>query len=191
MRGPNEYRRRGGRRRRLRRAPASLAAAGETLVAQNMRPERLNVDLVVFADQLARRVRPEPAAAPFAHIRHVLGEPVGLLCKLAVVRLVAGLGTARPRILARLFHVGGRRLGRRARRLVRPLKPENQLDQLLFAELLQITSIHSIMDSGIYPADKGVGNYALIEVSTEFLHGRSNGASHKWQEAAAEPAVAR
>jgi len=30
---------------------------------------------------------------------------------------------------------------------------------LLFAELLQITTIHSIMDSGIYPADKGVGNY--------------------------------
>jgi len=62
-----------------------------------------------------------------------------------------------------------RRLGRRARHLVGPLKPENQLDQLLFAELLQITSIHSIMDSGIYPADKGVGNYWLGDLSGKRL----------------------
>ncbi len=57
------------------------------------------------------------------------------------------------------LNVGGRRLGRGARILIGPLKPQHQLDQLLFAELLQITSVHRPRDSGICPADKGVGNY--------------------------------
>jgi hypothetical protein len=39
------------------------------------------------------------------------------------------------------------------------LKPKHQLDQLLLAQLLQITVIHTGMDSEIAPHRKPVGNY--------------------------------
>jgi transposase len=42
--------------------------------------------------------------------------------------------------------------------LVRPLKPKHQFDQLLFAELLQITAIHPLIDSDIASRRKAVGN---------------------------------
>src|SRR5208282_4985386 len=61
-------------------------------------------------------------------------------------------------VLAPLLLVRRRGLGRRARGLVRRLKPEHQLDQLLLAELLQITAVHAAMDSEIAPPGKGAGN---------------------------------
>jgi hypothetical protein len=74
-------------------------------------------------------------------------------------RLVPGLRPARTRVLALFLLIRRRGLGRGARILIGPLKPEHQLDQLLFAELLQITAIHTPMDSEIAPPGKGVSNY--------------------------------
>ena len=42
------------------------------------------------------------------------------------------------------------------------LQPQHQLDQLFLRQALQISAIHLPMDSGIVPADKGVGNYPNI-----------------------------
>lgn len=56
------------------------------------------------------------------------------------------------------------------RGLRRTLRPQRQLDQLLFAELLQITAIHPRMDSEIPPPRKGMGNYgvsALFSLNAE------------------------
>jgi hypothetical protein len=53
-------------------------------------------------------------------------------------------------------------LGGIARSLLRPLEPQNQLDQLLFAEPLQITPFHSPMDSDIYNAGKGAENWGWV-----------------------------
>jgi hypothetical protein len=39
------------------------------------------------------------------------------------------------------------------------LHPQHQLNQLFLRQALQISAIHLPMDSGIAPADKGVGNY--------------------------------
>jgi hypothetical protein len=59
------------------------------------------------------------------------------------------------------------RLGRRARILVRALERQHQFDQLLFAQLLQITAFHQPMDSEIGARGKGVGNY----IKSEYLAG--------------------
>jgi hypothetical protein len=56
---------------------------------------------------------------------------------------VPRLRPARTRVLALFFFVRGGGLGRGALIFIRPLKPEHQLDQLVFAELLQITAIHA------------------------------------------------
>ena len=47
------------------------------------------------------------------------------------------------------------------REVVRTLHPQHQLDQLFLRQALQISAIHRPNGSGIAPADKGVGNYAL------------------------------
>jgi hypothetical protein len=44
------------------------------------------------------------------------------------------------------------------------LKPEHQLDQLVFAELLQISAIHAPRDSEIAPHGKGLGNNSDLAV---------------------------
>ena len=43
------------------------------------------------------------------------------------------------------------------------LTPQHQLDQLLFAQVLQITAVHRTMDSEIAPPGKGVGNYEYLD----------------------------
>jgi hypothetical protein len=73
-----------------------------------------------------------------------------------------GLGAARTRVPPLFFLVRRGRLGRRARIFIGPLKLEHQLDQLLLAELLQISAIHALMDSEIVKLGKGVGNYPCV-----------------------------
>src|SRR5271157_5953218 len=98
------------------------------------------------------------------HCSQTLGMGIAKFVRIirqpTVVRLMPEFRSARTRILALLLLVRRRRLGRRARSLAGPLEPQHQLDQLLFAQLLQITAIHRAMDSEIAPHGKGVGNCA-------------------------------
>ena len=155
------------------RAPARVAA-----MAYDIGFDRRYLDLVAFADQLARVVTRKGAPAILASCRHVVAKRIGIVRQPPVVRLVTELGAAGPRILALLLLVRRRRLGRRARILVGTLKPKHQLDQLLLAELLQISPVHPRMDSEISPRGKGVGNchepIASFRIPIEKMsHGRS------------------
>src|SRR3974390_1105498 len=85
----------------------------------------------------------------------VVAELIGIVGQPTIVRLMPGLRTARTGVLAFLFLVGGRRLRRIARRLVRSLKLDHQLNQLVLAQALQITAIHAHMDSEIALPGKG------------------------------------
>src|SRR4051794_3450609 len=49
--------------------------------------------------------------------------------------------------LAPLLPVRGRRLGRCARRLLRPLQPKHQLDQLRLAQALKLVPLHARIES--------------------------------------------
>jgi len=150
-------RRRNRRRRRFRRYPAMRAAAGEATVADHIGFDRRDLDLVVFANQVPLGVRRKSFAALFANARHVVAKFVGIIRQPPVVRFMSRLRPARSSVLALLLLVRRRRLGRRARILVRPLEKQHQLDQLLFAQVLQITAVHRPMDSDIAPPGKGVG----------------------------------
>ena len=136
-------RRRDRGRRSFRLDAAMRASAGEAPMADDIGFDRRDLDLVVFADQFPLGVRRESPAALLAKARHVVAKLIGIVRQPAVVRLMPGLRPARTRVLALFLLVRRRRLGRRARILIGPLKPEHQLDQLLFAELLQITAIHA------------------------------------------------
>src|SRR5277367_2002527 len=142
----------------FRRRAAMHAPARETPVADHVGLDRRDLDLVVFPNQLSFRARRERPAARFADARRMIPELVGIVRQTTVVRLVAGLRATGPGILPRFLLVGRRRLGRRSRILVGTLKPQHQVYQLLFAELLQISSIHPSMDSEFESERKGVGN---------------------------------
>ena len=76
----------------------------------------------------------EPAGGLRGFVRWAMTPPQSVAVYLLCLFLVAGLS----------FYVG-------------TLKPKHQLDQLLFAELLQITSVHPPMDSEFAARGKGVG----------------------------------
>ena len=118
-------------------------------MADDVGLDRGNLNLVVFTDQRLGRVRPEPPAALLADLRPPIAKFIGIFRQRAVMRLMPRLGAARSRAFPLRLLVHRRRLGGIARRLLRPLQPKNQLNQLLFAEPLQITSFHSPMDSDI------------------------------------------
>jgi hypothetical protein len=88
-------------------------------------------------------VRRHSAAAQLAMRWSVIAEFVGIVGQSAIVRLMPRLRSARTRIFTLLFVVGRRRLRRRARVFVGPLKLRRKIHQLLFAELLQIAPIHA------------------------------------------------
>src|SRR5208337_3854174 len=85
----------------------------------------------------------------------VVAELIGIVGQPAIVRLMPGLRPAGTGVLAFLFLVGGRRLRRIARRLVRSLKLDHQLNQLVLAQPLQISAIHAHMDSEFALPGKG------------------------------------
>ena len=125
------------------------AAAREAPMTHDIGFDRRYLDLVVFTDQFKRLVVRKHAAALFANIGLMVVKRVGTVGEQAAVRLVPGLCPARTRVVALLFLVRRRGLGRGTRSLIRPLKPKHQLNQLLLAELLQITAIHPLIDSDI------------------------------------------
>ena len=158
---PERRRRRDRRRRGFRFGAAVLAAAGKAPVADDVRFDRRYLDLIIFADQFPIRVGGKCSAALLANARHVVPKLIGIIRQPAVVRLMPGLGAARTRVLPLFFLVRRGGLGGRARIFIGPLKLEHQLDQLLLAELLQISAIHAPMDSEIVKLGKGVGSYKM------------------------------
>src|SRR5271169_6069735 len=85
----------------------------------------------------------------------VVAEVIGIVGQPTIVRLMPGLRPSRTGVLAFLFLVGGRRLGRSPRRFIRSLKLDHQLNQLVLAQALQISAIHAHMDSEIGLPGKG------------------------------------
>src|SRR5208283_4806548 len=85
----------------------------------------------------------------------VIAELIGIVGQPTIVRLMPGLRPARTRVLAFLFLVRRRRLGRSPRRFIRSLKLDHQLNQLVLAQALQISAIHAHMDSEIALPGKG------------------------------------
>ena len=152
--GTERRRLRHRRRRPLDGGAATPARADEASMTRDMRLDRRNVDLVVFADQLHRRLGSERAAAPVANLRFVVDEGVGIVAQFAIARLVSQLRPARTRTLPLRLLVGRRRLRRSPGGLLRSLHAQNQVDQLVLAQALQITSTHSAMDSDLL----GLGN---------------------------------
>ncbi len=73
------------------------------------------------------------------------------------VALVPGLGTAGLALLPLLLAIGRGWLGRGAGRLLRPLQPQHQLDQLLLAQTLEIAPAHVRRESAIHLRGKRVG----------------------------------
>ena len=98
--------------------------------------------------------------------RSVIADFVGMIGQPTIVRLMTRFRPTRTRIFTLLFLVGRRRFRRRARGFVGPLKLQHQINQLLFAELLQITPIHADMDSEFLKLGKRRGN-ALGSISVQ------------------------
>src|ERR1039458_174836 len=89
----------------------------------------------------------------------VVAECVGIVGQPTIVRLMPGLRPARTSVLAFLFLVCGRRLGRSPRRFIRSLQLQHQINQFVLAQALQISPFHARMDSEIALRGKGVGKY--------------------------------
>ena len=155
---PKRRGRRDDGRRSFRLDAAKCASTGEAPVADDIRFDRRNLDFVLFADQFPRGVRRESSAALLAYARRVVAKLIGIVRKPTVVRLMPQLRPAGPRVLALFLFVRRGRLRRRARILIGSLKLEHQLDQLLFAQVLQISAVHRPKDSEIDAHGKGVGN---------------------------------
>src|ERR1019366_3645834 len=96
---------------------------------------------------------------------YVVTEFVGIVGQPTVVRLVPRLRPARTSVLALLFLVRGRRLGRSPRRFIRPLKVQHQINQLVLAQMLQISPIHRRIDSEIATRGKGVARQSRFSSS--------------------------
>ena len=95
----------------------------------------------------------------------VVTQFVGIVGQPTIVRLMPRLRPARTGVFALLFLVGGGRFRRIARRFIRSLKLDHQLNQLVLAQALQISAIHARMDSEIALPGKGspeISGIALI-----------------------------
>src|SRR6202046_913623 len=157
---PKRRGRRDDGRRSFRLDAAKCASTGEAPVADDIRFDRRNLDFVIFADQFPRGVRRESSAALLAYARRGVAKLIGIVRKPTGVRLMPQLRPAGARGLALFLFVRRGRLRRRARILIGSLKLEHQLDQLLFAQVLQISAVHRPKDSEIDAHGKGVGNCA-------------------------------
>src|SRR5664279_5498960 len=80
---------------------------------------------------------------------------IGRFAQFTRMAFVSGLGAAGLGLLAPLFSIRRWRFGRRARSLVRTLKPKHQLDQIVLAQPLQIIAIHPNLESATRPTRKG------------------------------------
>ena len=105
------------------------------------------LDVLVHADRLGRKLGRQRQTAVRAGDRAVVDHRVGILGGNAVVALMAGLCASGAGLLAALLAVGGGGPGRRARRLGRSLQLQHQLDQFVLAQALEITAAHATKES--------------------------------------------
>src|ERR1035438_2166335 len=120
--------------------------------------ERLNggkLDLVIFADQFTLGVSSKRPKAIGTMRRLMILNGIGRFAQFTRMAFVSGLGAAGLGLLAPLFSIRRWRFGRRARSLVRTLKPKHQLDQIVLAQPLQIIAIHPNLESATRPTRKG------------------------------------
>jgi len=134
-------------------------------MADDMGFNRRDLDLVIFADQVHRRIGLQGAAATLANRGFIVTILIRVLAQRAYMRLVANLGAARPGIVALFLLVRRRRFGRIARILLGTLQAQHQIDQIFLAQPLQIAPVHARMDSDILRRGKtrnpGVGKYII------------------------------
>ena len=102
--------RRHRRRRSFRLDATPPTAAREAAMTHDIRFDRRNLDLVVFADPFERLVGRKRAATRLANIGDMVAKCVGMICQPAVVRRVPRLCPARTRVLALLFLARRRRI---------------------------------------------------------------------------------
>ena len=130
----------GGRQRRRRRHAAARALDRKATMPPHEGPDRRKLDLVGLAHErpLGFVVERQPATETMR--RRVILEGVGVFGQAARVAFMPRLGAAGLGVLALLFAIGRRRLRGIARGLLRPLKPQDQFDQLLFRKALQLVA---------------------------------------------------
>jgi hypothetical protein len=80
---------------------------------------------------------------------------IGRFAQFTRMAFVSRLGAAGLGLFAPLFSIRRWRFGRRARGLLRALKPKHQLDQIVLAQPLQIIAIHPNLESATRPTRKG------------------------------------
>jgi hypothetical protein len=98
------------------------------------------------------------------------GGGIGRFAQFTRMAFVSGLGAAGLGLLAPLFSIRRWRFGRRARSLVRTLKPKHQLDQIVLAQPLQIIAIHPNLESATRPTRKGWVITSFLHTGTESLN---------------------
>ena len=111
------------------------------------RPDHRQLDVLVHPDRLGRQIRRESGPAGRAVVRTMIDDPVRLFAQGAAVTLMARLCTAGLRVLALLLAISRRRLRGRARRLLRPLQAQHQIDQFLLAQALELVATHPRIES--------------------------------------------
>src|SRR5450631_2915527 len=132
-----------------------LAANGEPAMPPNERLNGGKLDLVIFADQFTLGVGSKRPEAIGTMRRLMILNGIGRFAQFTRMAFVSGLGAAGLGLLAPLFSIRRWRFGRRARSLVRTLKPKHQLDQIVLAQPLQIIAIHPNLESATRPMRKG------------------------------------
>src|ERR1700692_4714965 len=132
-----------------------LAANGEPAMPPNERLNGGKLDLVIFADQFTLGVSSKRPKAIETMRRLMILNGIGRFAQFTRMAFVSGLGAAGLGLLAPLFSIRRWRFGRRARGLVRTLKPKHQLDQIVLAQPLQIIAIHPNLESATRPMRKG------------------------------------
>jgi hypothetical protein len=136
---------------------AAGAAHRQAVVVHHLRPDRGQLDVLPDPGLFGRQIARERHSAARAKLGAV-GEPLGdLLAQGPAVALVARLGAARLGALAPLLPVRRGRLGGCARRLLRPLQPQHQLDQLRLAQALKLVPLHARIESANPLPRKGGG----------------------------------
>jgi hypothetical protein len=131
----------------------------QTPMALDPRLDRGQLDRVVFAHGLGRKIGRQPGTAAWAVVRLMVDEAIHIRAHGAAVPVMAWLGATGLGLIPPLLAIGRGRLGGCARGLLRPLQPQHQLDQLFLAQTLKIAAAHGSKESAKSSSRKGLGSY--------------------------------
>ena len=113
------------------------------------------IDRLMLAHGFDRKIARQAGPTARALVGAVIDDAIEILAQGTAVAFVSRLGAAGLRLVTPLLAVRGGRIRRRSRRLLRPLQSQHQVDQFVLRKPLQITAIHTAMDSGFRPGGKG------------------------------------